>query len=49
MYAAGDYIFYKRKDSNERHDPGTVISQENKQIVKHGGTYHIVIYKKLIK
>ena len=33
-------MFYKRENTEQWHDPGTVIGQDGKQIlVKHGSTY----------
>lgn len=40
QYVTGDKVFYKRKYSEKWHGAGTVIGQENKQVlVKHGGSY----------
>ena len=39
-YTTGDLVFYKRANSEQWHDLGTVIVQDGKQIlVKHGSTY----------
>ena len=43
-YEIGDMVYYKRKSSNKRKGPGTVIDKENKQtLVKHGG-YYITVH-----
>ena len=39
----GDEVYYKRKNSNQWHGPGTVIGRDGKQvIVKHGGEFYRV-------
>ena len=40
MYNLGDYVHYKRKNSDKWKDPETVIGKQNKQVlVKYGGSY----------
>ena len=40
LYQPGDFLYFKRNDSNQWKGPETVLGRENKQVlVKHDGVY----------
>ena len=48
-YVTGDQVYYKRKDSNEWHGPGTVLGQDGQQILIKHSSYYVRVHPCRVK
>ena len=48
-YITGDQVYYKRKDSNEWHGPGTVLGQDGQQILIKHSSYYVRVHPCRVK
>ena len=48
-YVTGDQVYYKRKDSEEWHGPGSVLGQDGQQILIKHGSYYVRVHPCRVK